>query len=155
ESGGGAAGERTRLLHELHDALLPPAIRERLPRDPDALVTIIPNLDLSAIPFAALVPDPAGPSYLVERHTLRLAPSITAFRFMQAQRHPVDARRPRMLLVGNPAMPDPKLPALPGAEHEVRAIAALYDGAPVAVLTGADATKARVLAQAKGASVLH
>ena len=65
-----------------------------------------------------------------------------------------------MLLVADPSQPpqiagEPALPRLPGAESEVRAIAALLPAARATVLDAADATEPRVLKAAPHQTVLH
>ena len=129
-----------------------------LPGDPDALVVIVPHGALALLPFAALT-DAAG-AYLVERHTLACAPAAGALRLAAGRRGRRPGARVRLLAVGNPILPPgragaPAPPALPGAEAEVRAIAAtLRDGDPL-VLVGAEATEGNVRLRAPGRTLLH
>ena len=65
-----------------------------------------------------------------------------------------------MLIIGNPAMPQPRdearpLPPLPDAEREARQIATLYPPAQVRMLTGADATERAFRELAPSSGTIH
>lgn len=62
------------LLEALYNQLLPPAVRQFLPKTADQMTMVIPDGVLFNVPFAALV-DGQG-KYLVETHLLTLAPSV-------------------------------------------------------------------------------
>jgi len=70
------ANERM-LLQTLYRELIPPAVAQSLPTNPEQTVVIVPDGVLYNLPFAALI-DGAG-KYLVERHTLTMAPSLGVF----------------------------------------------------------------------------
>ncbi|MGF1524679.1 MAG: CHAT domain-containing protein [Leptolyngbyaceae cyanobacterium] len=117
-------------MRSLYQMLITP-IESLLPTDPAALVTLIPQGPLFLVPFAALQhPDT---SYLVDRHTIALAPSVQTL-VLTAQ---ADSNATSSLVVGNPVTmpslpsssngsPQP-LPPLPGAEQEAQAIATLLE----------------------------
>lgn len=69
----GQQKERT-LLQTLYNQLIPPAVRQFLPKTADQLTMVIPDSVLFNLPFAALV-DEQG-KYFVESHLLTLAPSV-------------------------------------------------------------------------------
>ncbi len=70
------AGERM-LLQTLYRELIPPVVSQSLPTNPDQMVVIVPDGVLYNLPFAALI-DEKG-KYLIERHTLTMAPSLGVF----------------------------------------------------------------------------
>jgi CHAT domain-containing protein len=89
------------LLTELHRLLVAP-LKEWLPRGECEPLVFIPHGPLFMLPFAALHD---GEKYLVERHTVSVAPSL---RFVETV-HRMAASRPTpppgMLVVGDPLMP--------------------------------------------------
>jgi CHAT domain-containing protein len=146
-------------LQALYNLLIQP-IADVLPTDPNALVTFIPEGPLLLVPFAAL--QDRNNTYLIEKHTIRTAPSIQVLEITRQQQ----ARRPQLpltpaLVVGNPKMPSlpaengappEPLAALPGSEVEARAIAALLK---TSALTGAQATQETVIQRMTEASIIH
>ncbi len=141
---------------ELYDVLIQPIV-QHLPSAPGARITIVPHGPLTGVPFAALR-DRRG-RYLVERYAVHATPAGALFDRLAA-----DTRvRPGMgsaLLVANPsALPlvsgEAPLAPLPGADDEVRAIATLWPRDRVTVLSGANATESRVLADTTRHSVIH
>jgi CHAT domain-containing protein/tetratricopeptide (TPR) repeat protein len=145
------------LLRRLHGVLIEP-VSDLLPGDRDRLITIVPHGPLFLIPFAALVD--ANGSYFVERHTLAYSPSISVLRYTGLNRDRVVDSAPRLLVVGNPAMPEPKgswqpLPALPGAEREATAIGGLYPSRQVTTLIGSRARERTVRELALGQTIIH
>ena len=144
-------------LRELNDILIAP-IDDLLPDDRDRLITIVPHGPLFLVSFAALV-DSDG-RYLVERHTLSYSPSLSVLPYTARNRARIVATVPRVLTVGNPLMPDPRggqpaLTQLPGAEHEARAIGALYRDSPVVSLVGAQAGERAIRDVAADQTILH
>jgi CHAT domain-containing protein len=154
-------------LQRLHNLLIQP-IADLLPSDANARVTFIPQGNLFLVPFVALQ-DGQG-KFLVERHTVAIAPSIQVLDLVQANaQRPLKTTAPAApsltaapaLIVGNPTMPKvltqagdrlEQLSSLPGAEDEARAIAQLLKAQP---LIGPAATKAAVLQQMASAGVIH
>jgi CHAT domain-containing protein len=135
----------------MHQMLIDPIAAE-LPTDPQARVIFLPQGELFLLPFAALR-DTQG-QYLIERHTIAIAPSIQTLDLTRKQ-----AAQSRSLgnsiIVGDPTMPQfngEALPSLPGARQEAIAIGKILHTAP---LLGDQATKAAVLAQLPQASVVH
>jgi CHAT domain-containing protein/tetratricopeptide (TPR) repeat protein len=125
--------------------LLIGSIQDLLPSDPLARITFIPQGSLFLVPFQAL----QGPDgkYLIERHTIMVAPSIQALSLLQSR-----ATSPGALVIGNPTPMAHNLPALPGAQIEAENIAKLLN---VQALIGPQATKAAVLGQIARSGVIH
>ncbi len=103
-------------------------------------LVVVPHGPLHYLPFAALR-KPSG-RFLIEDHTLSLAPSASVLRFV-AQGKPAAGGA---LVLGNPDG------SLPEAGEEAEAVAALY-GAPV--YRGIAASEALVRREAGRAGVLH
>ncbi|MFB2876079.1 CHAT domain-containing protein [Floridanema aerugineum] len=146
----------TQQLQQLHQILIAP-IADRLPTDPNAKVTFIPQGELFLVPFPALQ-DQQG-QYLIEKHTIITAPSIQVLALTRQQRQ--KANTGEVLVVGNPTMPSvapgigqlpEQLPSLPGAETEAKAIAPLFKTRP---LIGNAATKATIVEQLPLARIVH
>jgi len=135
-------------LAALYDALLRPVADDL--RDQSDLV-IVPDGPLHAAPFAALIRR-EDHSFLIERHAVQIAPSLTVFLAATARAASRGAQG-RALVLGNPRADGAGLADLPEAEAEAREIAGLYDRAQL--LTGADATKAAFLAQAGRYAIVH
>ncbi len=150
-------------LQKLHQLLIAP-IADLLPKDVTAHLTLIPESSLLLVPFAAL-PNEAG-HYLIERHTLRVSPSIQLLELTRQQQQRRDQSRlvfapETALIVGNPVMPSlptqanqppQPLDSLPEAEREARAIASLLKTQP---LLGQQATKQAVVQRLPQASLIH
>ncbi|HEY9747364.1 MAG TPA: CHAT domain-containing tetratricopeptide repeat protein [Allocoleopsis sp.] len=166
-----AAEAENQRLQQLHQLLIDP-IADLLPKNPNARVTFIPQQFLFLVPFAALQ-DTNG-KYLLEKHTVLVAPSIQVLDLTRQQRQRLREVRfkqsdplssfippPSSLIVGNPTMPSirpqlgepaEQLPSLPGAEKEAKAIATLLG---TKALTGDQATKTKVLQQLPQAQIVH
>jgi CHAT domain-containing protein len=143
-------------LKRLYQLLIEP-IADLLPRDPTARVTFIPQDALFLAPFAALQ-DRNG-QYLIEQHTILLAPSMQALALLDQRRSKLAIAN--ALVVGNPTMPKLKLnpnlppeslPDLPGAEAEARAIAQLLHTQP---LIGNQATEVAITQKISQADIVH
>jgi CHAT domain-containing protein/Tfp pilus assembly protein PilF len=115
-------------------------------------LTILPHGTLFQLPFSALIG--GDDRYLIERFSVRIGPSAAVFE----RERPGPDQHSLHLLVGDPAgaasPSGEQLAALPGARSEVKRIATDLSR-PTIVLTGMDATKARIVAGAEGAGVLH
>jgi CHAT domain-containing protein len=153
-------------LRTLHRLLID-SISDALPTDPNAHVIFIPHGHLFLVPFAALK-DATG-KYLVEKHTLRTAPSIQTLKLTHEHRHRLKSQGSDTLIVGNPTMPSvdditmpsddhPKEPlkkqlsSLLGAKQEAESIAALFH---TQAFTGDQATKDAVLNKIDQARIIH
>jgi CHAT domain-containing protein/tetratricopeptide (TPR) repeat protein len=145
----------------LCDSLLQP-IEARI-RGGSRLV-IVPDDVLWELPFQALKPGPG--TYLIERHALSYAPSLSALREMAR----ASAVRPAVrtfLGVGNPALPgraaerrpglhrSVPLSALPEAEREIRTLGRMYGRERSKLLTGAAAREAVVKRELPKHDVVH
>ncbi|WP_333143522.1 CHAT domain-containing tetratricopeptide repeat protein [Microcoleus sp. B13-B6] len=146
-------------LQQLHQLLIEP-IADLLPNDPESHVIFVPQGPLFLVPFPALQ-DSAG-KYLIEKHTIRTAPSIQVLDLTRKQRQQLSGSAKDALVVGNP-QPMPKvplllggpaeeLPDLPDAGREASEIASLLNAKP---LTGASATKTAVMSQLGQARIIH
>jgi CHAT domain-containing protein/tetratricopeptide (TPR) repeat protein len=146
-------GNMADLPDRLYQALIAPL---GLPAD-GSLLLIVPDRALHELPFAALRNSASG-RYLAEEHALALLPSAGAVRDHRGATGE-RARAPTVLVVGEPALDRlllPNLPRLPAATEETAAINALYSPlGRVDVLSGAAATKRRVLAALTGHTIIH
>ena len=141
-------------LKETYKVLIEP-IAKLLPKNPEEEVIIIPDGELFRVPFAAL--KGSDNQYLIQKHTLRISPSIKLLQITQQQK----ARKaPNLfnqnLVVGNPLMPKnhngERLDALPDAEKEAVAIAQLLNTTPI---TGRRAIKSRITRLMPNANIIH
>ncbi|MGH7588777.1 MAG: CHAT domain-containing protein [Gemmatimonadota bacterium] len=147
-------------LAGLHGRLISP-VDEWLPQDPEAVVYVLPHDALFLLPFAALR-DSEG-DYLVERHTLSHAPSISVLAWLLEEGEPEDvaerestAPRGGWLGVGDPVLPvETGLDRLPWAGREVRKIAERFAAAERILLTGPAATEAALRELAPARSLIH
>ena len=155
-----AANDLAALLSRCHELLIKPLGLV----DGEPLL-IIPDRDLYALPFAAMV-DSEG-KYLIERHSLRVSPSVGTVIELQrraASRPPPS--RPSAMVVGDPSFGGGSgssaqwAKPLPGARLEARRIKALlddtdaYEGA-VEKRVGDEAGKMAVVEAMRGCDVIH
>ncbi|MFQ3617017.1 MAG: CHAT domain-containing protein [Cyanobacteriota bacterium] len=143
----------SRKLQTLHQLLIEP-IADLLPRNPTAEVVFIPQGQLYLVPFATL--QAADGSFMIERHTLRIAPAIQILGLTHARqrqrRGPASA-----LIVGNPTMPsvgEPPQPlgSLPYAEQEAQAIAHILN---TQAITGSQASETAIAQRMANARIIH
>lgn len=138
----GDAGAVQKESRWLFGQLIEP-VRREIPAD--LTIAIVPDGELSSLPFAAL--RDAGGKYLVELHALLYAPSATTF-VSSGQA----IRQPRSVLaVACPG--GGRLPRLGAVEEEAAAIAEMYSRPTL--LKGIDATPQRFLAQSEVVDVVH
>ncbi|TBR61845.1 Fis family transcriptional regulator, partial [Westiellopsis prolifica IICB1] len=156
-------------LQQMYKLLIQPIAKE-LPTNPESRVIFIPHESLFLVPFAAL--QDQDQKFLIEKHTISIAPSIQALELTRTRRlnlQQTTDQKPGLvvgiprnaLVVGNPIMPkvsfkigEPpqQLDSLPGAEKEAQDIADLFQIKP---LIGKDATKAAVTEQMQQAKFIH
>ncbi|MBD2235370.1 CHAT domain-containing protein [Aulosira sp. FACHB-113] len=148
-------------LQKLHEILISP-IADLLPKKETDKVVFIPQSSLFLVPFPALQ-DKNG-KYLIEKHTILTSPSIqvldlTKKQYQKLGNQPLQSKN--MLIVGNPIMPkvtikigdnQQKLPPLPEAEKEAKAIANLFKTQP---LIGKQATESTVVQRLPQAQIIH
>ena len=127
-------------------ALLIEPIQQWLPKNDRDRIIFVPQGSLLLVPFAALQ-DKNG-TFLIERHTLQIAPSIQSLSFLK----PSQSTLPSPLIVGNPSPMPQDFDPLPGSEIEATAIASLLR---TTALTGKNATKRKILTQLSSASLIH
>ncbi|HYI08159.1 MAG TPA: CHAT domain-containing tetratricopeptide repeat protein [Thermoanaerobaculia bacterium] len=140
----------------LYDRLLGRAAR---PLRGKGAICIVPDGPLWELPFHAL--QPAAGEFLIDRHAVYYAPSLSVLREM-SPRHRATAGT-RLLAFGNPILPgkragvhrDEPLQPLPHTETEIRAIAALYGANNSRLRLRADAREELVKKEAGMFDVLH
>jgi CHAT domain-containing protein/tetratricopeptide (TPR) repeat protein len=129
-----------------YEVLIQP-IADLLPTDPNARVIFIPQDSLLLVPFQALQ-DATG-KFLIEKHTLLMAPSIQALSLIKKYEQ---NQTSNALVIGNPSpMPEPLVP-LPGAETEAKTIAQILN---TQALIGAQAKESTVLQKIPQARIIH
>lgn len=142
--------EERRKLSFPRDAykLLIEPIKDLLPQDPEELVVLIPQGSLFLVPFPAL--QSSEGEFLIEQHTLQIAPSIQTL----AMKQPDSATRDQSpaLIVGNPSPMPEYLAQLTGAETEAKAIAEILDTTPI---IGNLATETNVIKKMQQAKFIH
>jgi CHAT domain-containing protein len=128
------------LAEDLHDLLIPDEARA-LPASVE--LRFVPDKILNAVPFAALRDRRQG-RYLIEKHPIAIAPSIS-FVLDARDRRNLGTEGPRSaLLVGATEFDRSlRLSQLPGAGKEIEEIRPLYRDA--VVLLGEEATRQRIL----------
>jgi CHAT domain-containing protein/tetratricopeptide (TPR) repeat protein len=142
-------------LQQLYQLLIEP-IADLLPTDPNAPVIFIPHQSIFLIPFATL--QNAQGQYLIEKHTIIIAPAIQILQLTRQARQKVRQVSPQnILVVGNPTMPkigDPpqQLLPLPGSEQEAQIIAKLLN---TQAIIGPQATKESIVKQMLNARIIH
>lgn len=130
---------REALLKEVYMTVFAP-LETHLPKDPNAVVTIVPHGPMFSIPFAALIA-PDG-NYLVEKHTLSYTPAIGVWRATQKLDVAAQKEKNKLLAFGNPiTQAIAFLGKLPYAEREVQNIATIFGRESSVVKIGQDANK--------------
>jgi len=143
--------ELDNVAKELHTILIKP-VESYL--DSGRQIAIVPDDNLSFVPFVALV-SPTSGKYLIEDYAIQIASSATLFISSSAQAQSGKIDSERLLIVGNPHFDRKQfagLPDLPGAEREAKQIAKLYGATP---LIGRDATASRVNESLVDADIIH
>ena len=144
-------------LQQLHQLLIEP-IADLLPTHETDRIVFIPQGGLFLVPFAAL--QDANGDYLIEHHTISIAPSIQVLDLTRQQANP-DRSLDNALVVGNPVMPtiwdtqsntNIPLSPLPGAEQEAESIAQYLN---TNAITGNAATETAITQQMLDASIIH
>ena len=142
-------------LQQLYQLLIEP-IADLLPTDPNAPVIFIPHQSLFLAPFATL--QNARGQYLIEKHTIIIAPAIQILQLTRQARQKVRQVSPQnILVVGNPTMPQignppRQLLPLPGSEQEAQIIAQLLN---TQAIIGPQATKVSIVKQMLNARIIH
>ena len=150
-----------KILGELHKMLVAP-IAGALKGAGELL--IIPHDDLLAVPWAALFDESRWMDrYLIQRHVVRVAPSLRVARAAAKAVALKAPQRARSLVVGNPLAT--KLQPLFFAQKEAEEVAQILGGNGAAASNGAgsalklllreDASTSRVLTEMKGAGHVH
>lgn len=140
-------------LKDLYRELLAEPLHGVAPSRP---LILVPDRDLLRLPFAALR-NPETERYLVEERALSFRLGLLDDRPDGPPQPSPNPARWRAVVVGDPAFDRralPWLPRLPGAAREAQRIASLYPSRAT-LLAGAQATAARIEAEAKRSQVLH
>ncbi|HEX6944876.1 MAG TPA: CHAT domain-containing tetratricopeptide repeat protein, partial [Casimicrobiaceae bacterium] len=142
----------TEAFTRLHRLLIQP-VAPWLPRGEP--LTIIPHGPLFRVSFAALR-DAAG-VYLIERHALTYAPSISSLALTGRRAASVNTGGSYVLVADPSPLPvtTPKLVALPASRREVSAISAALSRSKTSVFSGAAAREGAVRAASGQARVIH
>jgi CHAT domain-containing protein len=119
-------------------------------------VIFIPHQSLFLAPFATL--QNARGQYLIEKHTIIIAPAIQILQLTRQARQKVRQVSPQnILVVGNPTMPKignppQQLLPLPGSEQEAQIIAKLLN---TQAIIGPQATKVSIVKLMSNARIIH
>ena len=137
---------------ELYVALIGP-IEKYL--DKSLVLCVVPDKNLSFLPFAALV-SPASGRHLIEDYAIQVAPSATIFIKTSQQAEKLLANKSEQaLVVGNPYFDREQfreLPDLPQARREAEQVAQIY---ATKALLGNEATSPEVKRLLNKADVVH
>lgn len=114
-------------LQDAYRLLIAP-LNAALPSESNAKLIIIPDSDISLIPFGALQ-DENG-KLMIERFSLSTVPSLQTLAQIQ-QRQQRRSPKQSTLVIGNPSPMPEKLSPLPGAEKEAIAIGKLLNVDPL------------------------
>jgi CHAT domain-containing protein/tetratricopeptide (TPR) repeat protein len=125
-------------------------IADLLPTDPEAKIIFIPQGMLFLVPFAAL--QNTNGEYLVQKHTLQIAPSIQTLILNQSATQSQTKNTAQSLIIGNPEPFPEDLTPLPGTEKEAIAIAQLLNTDP---LLKTAATETAIREQISQAKIIH
>ena len=114
---------------------------------------VVPDGVLHTVPFAALIRS-EDRRFLIEEHSIAIAPSLTTFVSPSASAMPLN-RSSSVLVVGNPLIEGVRtgLADLPEADAEARQVANLYRGADTVL--GPVATKEVFLRDAGRHQIVH
>ena len=147
------ADQREANLKELYGLLVEPAL-PLLPKDPSAIITVVPHGTLFLVPFAALM-DAHG-HYLIEDHTLSYAPAVGVLRATEKLNAELTGEKDKLLAFGNPITKAIAfLGALPYAEKEVEHVADLFGADRSTVKIGESANKANFVGLAPKSTIIH
>ena len=129
-----------RAAREMYDLLLAPAASQLAGK---STLIVVPDRVLWEVPFQAL---DAGGRYVLDDHIVLYSTSIAVLDAM-SRASGDEGRTPRVLAVGNAA--------LPNSLREVHALGRIYGDGNATVWTGAEASEARIKESAAAYSILH
>ncbi len=144
----------------LGDAILPPALREKLRASGAKRLVLIPDGALHKLPFEALVlsAEPAPKYALDELPPVCYAPSLAVLAVVLTRPRANDGE-PSLLTVGDPTYPAAAaggaLPQLPYTATESKTVRRFFPAARVTALEKTDATEAKVVAAMPGKRFVH
>ncbi|MGE5656330.1 MAG: CHAT domain-containing protein [Actinomycetota bacterium] len=143
-------------LQLLYQILIEP-LADLLPTEPEAPIIFIPHYALFLVPFAALQ-HPASKRYLLEDHTLLIAPSIEVLQLTHQQHQRLRNLRQDALVVGEPTLHEKfknnpyKLQQYPSVKVAAESIAKIL---ATNAITGSDATKVAVVNALQQVRIAH
>ncbi len=116
-----------------------------------ANLIVIPDGPLANLNFETLIAPEKPRQYWLEKVSIRVTPSLTLLHRNEQRPAPISS----LLLVGG-TKPPPEFPSLPGSQHEIDSIGALFQSAKPLVLSADQATPQRFLAADPGRfSLIH
>ena len=153
------AADLEQLLQTFYTDFVTPVV-EALPTGNQPLV-IEPHSALWLLPFAALK-SPDG-TWMSDQWPLLYAPSLQTLEEIRQEPRYATLADSKAVVVGNPVMPTVptingvhlRLSKLPGAEAEAEAIGNVLQSDKTQLLTGAEATEARVKALSQTHNIVH
>ncbi len=119
---------------DLYRKLVEPAMKF-IP--PGSRVVIIPDRSLNNLNFETLLVPGPTPHFWIEDVALANASSL---RMLAASRPAASHPRGKLLLIGDPIVPDPKYPPLPNAAQEMQSVSENFPGQMTERFTGQNAT---------------
>ncbi|MEM9217027.1 MAG: tetratricopeptide repeat protein [Cyanobacteria bacterium P01_F01_bin.150] len=145
-------------LDKLYQVLIEP-IAHLLPEDETDRVIFIPHRELFQVPFAALQ-NPETGDYLIEKHTISIAPSILSLALTQERQTQLNGSGSGALIVGNPTLSPEladayELKPLTWVEAEATTIQSLLKASDDDVLLRDAATEQAVADRIHSARYLH
>ena len=151
-------GTLNRVLERSYESLIAP-IEDLLPEDENESVIFIPYQDIVQVPLVALR-NPGTGEYLIENHTISVAPSILSLALTQVRQEQLINQGSGALIMGNPTLSeiwkmDYRLKQLPGAEAEALKVADFLDTSTEDVLLNDNATKSAVIERLSTARYIH
>jgi CHAT domain-containing protein/tetratricopeptide (TPR) repeat protein len=151
------SGENHLVWRKLYNLLILP-VADHLPKQTGSLLTIIPSGPLFRVAFPALI-DRSG-HYLIEKYAIHTSPAVGLLRYTEENDRTANGYAARYIFVGNPAhlplLPQGfRLPPLPGAEAEVKAVSQLFPASQVTLLDRNHAGMRQLEESLPEATVLH
>ena len=116
-------------------------------------LVIVPDKELHAVPFAALIGDRG---YLIQQREVEIAPGVASYLRARERWRELSGNDPRVLAVGDPALDGRQfqgMQRLPGAATEARRVAGFYPAATLVV--GRQATRDNVVNAVGQHTIVH
>lgn len=140
------------LLGQLFERMVRPAL-DAVPEG--AHLVIVPDDDMNGIPFSALL-DLTAERYLIENHTLAIAPSLRVYLQAESRARMLVGAAPSVLAIGDPSIDLRRfsgLLPLSSARKEAEKVFGLYGRGRL--LLGKEATREQFLEGIRNSDVIH